>query len=392
MLKFFPLAFFLILTACVTSPIDKTGVSIEGTWIDSYGCEWVFAEGVFKIFDGEAAIMGGTYTTNGRTITTQFEFKFIDFLNIPAGIYSRDQLQEAAAKALSIDDIWLKYATPIYSTMEEVQEFFKERFDKDFAITTNYYSIRGDTLFLDWYDWPLLSLTLIRQNIHSEPKTVFLGLGPDLFAVAENNTVTFYDAYRGYKGDIFEEHPFILPSGYTSIVGFDMSNLGVIVGNTMIYYSFTNGKGWNVNSSRNFTLPSGYKSVVGFNRNTMGVVVGNTLIYYRYIDSWKERLSREMTLPNGYVSIIGLSPLNHEIEAIGVIVGNTLKQYVFSDGLWQEEERAKFILPADYSSVIGLYLGGFGVIAGNTVQLYEYWDDEKGFVKHTELPEFTIEW
>ena len=215
------------------------------------------------------------------------------------------------------------------------------------------------------------------QNLHEESKTVYLGLTWDAFAVVADGEIKFYTT----RGDKLEERTFILPDGYTSVVGFDIVNIGVVTGNSMTFYTYTAANGWRELPSGYFTLPNGYTDVVGFNQNTMGVVVGNTLIYYMYVQSWMERLSREFTLPNGFESVIGLAPQDLDVEMIGVISDNTLKRYVFFDGRWQETEDPDFILPENYIAVIGLGPQSFGVIIGNALKLYEYWDDQVGFVE-----------
>jgi hypothetical protein len=238
----------------------------------------------------------------------------------------------------------------------------------------------------------LLSITLLltgcsttTKNKHSEPKSVYLGLAPDAFAVVADDLVKFYSITENE----LEERAFLLPKGYSSVVGFNLVNLGVIIGNTMYYYSYYPGRGWEEIPSHKFVLPAGYKSVVGFDQNTMGVIVDNKLIFYHYFQPWIERLRYDFILPNGYKSIIGLAPYDFN-DSIGVVVGNKLKHCIFDDGHWQFEE-LEFTLPDDYSGVIGLHINAFGVVVGNRVEIYQYWDDEKGFVLYKVWTGFTLE-
>jgi hypothetical protein len=160
MQKIFILVLVLIIAGCATSPIEKTGVSIKGTWSDSFERKWVFYEGDFEIINDENIFRKGTYTINDhRTITTQIELAFIagdDYVfELPTGMYSRDKLQEVVVKGLVDYDIYDDL------TIEEIQEVFESEFGRIFAVTINYYSVRDDTLLLDWYDWPVL---LTRNN------------------------------------------------------------------------------------------------------------------------------------------------------------------------------------------------------------------------------------
>jgi len=155
---------------------------------------------------------------------------------------------------------------------------------------------------------------------------------------------------------------------------FDLVHLGVIADNNLRFFGYTHQTRWREWENRALILPQGYKNVIGLNRHSLGVIVGNTLIYYRYVQPWMERLSREFTLPEGFVSVVGLEPQRFDRSSIGIIVGNKLKHYIFHENAWHKMEDMTFILPENFSSVIGFSWGRIGVVVDNILRYYEFSD------------------
>ena len=88
----------------------------------------------------------------------------------------------------------------------------------------------------------------------------------------------------------------------------------------------------------------GQNHIFSFDGYSVGVIVGNTLKYYYFSERnerWMEEENLTFALPNGYKTVFSFDGYS-----IGVIVGNTLKYYYFSERneRWMEEENLTFII------------------------------------------------
>jgi len=145
----------LSIVGCTTPPVSNEIPTLEGIWITSDGLEFIFTNNTFEILFSGSILHRGTYSINGRIITTRVEYAFFSddfaFFELAEGLYSKEQLRAAIEYQL-VDE---------HLTTEQFQEFFERDMAGIFSETINFFSIRGNTLLLDWYDWPIL---LDRKN------------------------------------------------------------------------------------------------------------------------------------------------------------------------------------------------------------------------------------
>ena len=151
----FVFGLFLIITSCATARTDDAVFTLEGTWATADGMiEFIFDNGTFEILDDGVKFLLGTYTKDGRRIITQVEYAFFSgtfaLFELTPRLYSREQLRTALEPQL-VNRI----------TQEQFQSFFEEDIGSIFETAINFFSVRGNTLLLDWYDWPIL---LYRKN------------------------------------------------------------------------------------------------------------------------------------------------------------------------------------------------------------------------------------
>jgi uncharacterized membrane protein len=232
----------------------------------------------------------------------------------------------------------------------------------------------------------LLFLTACRSSIHVQSQV----FGIDYWlSVLNGNTVKFYIFHDEWKEQ--ERFAFNLPNGYKSVFGFGIRNVAVVVENTIRFYDYgiddNDSFGWEEGPSVAFNLPNGYESVFGFGL-CIGVIVGNTVKFYVYNfygDEWEE-FPWAFNLPNGYKNVFFGPELGDGVYGIGVVVGNTLKFYGFRDE-WEELESFTFNLPKGYDNVFTIKLPkwygvlnvdswNLGVVVGNTVEFYHFNDKE----------------
>lgn len=153
----FVFGLFLIITSCATARTDDAVFTLEGTWATADGMiEFIFDNGTFEILEEGVKFLVGAYTEDGRRIITQVEYVLcsdnVAFLDLTPGLYSREQLRTAIEHQLVNNHI----------TQEQSQSFFERGIGSIFETTViNFFSVRGNTLLLDWYDWPVL---LDRKN------------------------------------------------------------------------------------------------------------------------------------------------------------------------------------------------------------------------------------
>ena len=147
---FFTIIIFSFI-ACASTPIeDATIQSIEGIWISPEGLEYVFSNGSFKLAFEDQIFQTGTYFINGRQIITQINYSFgageFAYFTLEPDLYSREILY-AVLKEQLVDD---------YLSIEQFNDAFERDFGRTYDETVNFFSVRGDTLLLDWYNWPIL--------------------------------------------------------------------------------------------------------------------------------------------------------------------------------------------------------------------------------------------
>ena len=146
----------LSFTSYATEGTDNPVLTLEGSWVtDDEMIEFIFNNGTFEILEDGVKFLSGTYTEDGRRIITQVEYAFFSddfaFFELTSGLYTREQLHTAIEPQLVNNHL----------TQEEFQSFFEEDIGRIFEVTTNFFSVRGNTLLLDWYNWPVL---LDRKN------------------------------------------------------------------------------------------------------------------------------------------------------------------------------------------------------------------------------------
>ena len=158
MVKKLFMAGLIILTFTIYAAADDNPVlTLEGTWVTDDGMiEFIFDNGTFEILEEGVKFLVGAYTEDGRRIITQVEYVLcsdnVAFLDLTPGLYSREQLRTAIEHQLVNNHI----------TQEQSQSFFERGIGSIFETTViNFFSVRGNTLLLDWYDWPVL---LDRKN------------------------------------------------------------------------------------------------------------------------------------------------------------------------------------------------------------------------------------
>lgn len=214
----------------------------------------------------------------------------------------------------------------------------------------------------------LSSVTKMHSRLNQQAtkqKFITLGMG---IGVIKQNTINWY--FEGYHDWTYQPgFTFKIPTINNGLIVLDNSTIGVINHDKIDFYASNHTSRWDKIPNIIFNLPTGYKAVITLS-SSIGVLVGNQINFYDFSQNeWKLIPDKTFSLSSPSLHLIT------KMGEVGVVGNGKITFYTFTQNQWQLSEDETFTIPTNNTGLIIVH-NSIGIVQGKKINFFDYQNNQ----------------